>query len=209
MPGYLVVALLAWAFLPATPASPTNLGVPGVWQLQYTTTTGSAFFSYVDGCIHTNMSVFFSEEVFHSPPAVKDKQTSISLGYLDRRDSCTSTLLLSFVPSTPTAVEFEVAGDLASASLNATIPGTDRVSGGALAVTVDVTWTGDRSIDRDHEQLNHTDEQTGARTISIRDDARREAVASGSLRLDGASFVLGQSHTADLFTASQWSMTID
>src|SRR5918994_2025224 len=62
-------------------------------------------------------------------------------------DFCTDTLLLSASSIVPAEnVDFQVAGNLTSATVHAIVPVYDNVSESTFNVTVDLTWTSTSSL---------------------------------------------------------------
>ena len=109
--------------------------------------SASAFFFETDpsGCIVTGGSVFVFENISHSPPGPGSAETDVLIDFF-KYDQCTDTSLMSASNIAPAEIlEFDVAGNLDSVTLLATVPMFDYVTNTAFDLTVDLTWTGTSS----------------------------------------------------------------
>lgn len=139
----LILALFAaTSFLPRSASAGDNFKFSG--------NSADAFFSMTDnsGCVVTFVGVFANQGKFQSPPG-PGSTSSFADMFIDQFDFCTETSLLSaFGSISLDNGAFEIDRSLTSATLNATIPVFDFISGTEFNVSVDLVWTGIGELSR-------------------------------------------------------------
>lgn len=101
------------------------------------------------GCIQTDVGVFPSEGVSGSPPGPGGSGSGVGM-FISVFDHCNGTQLLAADGFTELPdPEFQVFGQLESATLNATVPLFDFVSGTEFSVSVVLIWTGNGPLTRE------------------------------------------------------------
>jgi hypothetical protein len=113
-----------------------------------------------DACIVTQTHIQFSEAVIFqsgTPPTIQPPTTQVTIDY---SNACTG----EFFELTGGTLQqtVQVAGDLSTATLVATVPVTDGVSNNA-SVSVNVTWTANAPI----QQVKSTTVSHDAKTLTI------------------------------------------
>lgn len=161
--------------------------------------SASAFFSSIDpsGCINTGGSVFAFEDISHSPPGPGSSSAALLIDIF-QHDFCTDTPLLSASGSAELA-DFQVAGNLDSATVRATVPMFDSVSGTAFAVTVDLTWTSTSSLG--HQSSQYKQNFQGCHVNLKNNSAFRYAEASGTVSDGTTNFTPLPSTQGTIFLA--------
>jgi len=163
--------------------------------------SASAFFSTTDplGCIVTGGSVFVFENISHSPPGPGSPSADVLID-LFKYDTCTDTSLMSASNIAPADIlNFQVAGNLDSATLLATVPMFDYVSNTAFDLTVDLTWTGTSSLGHQSSQFKQNFQ--GCHLNLKNNSAFRYAEASGSVSDGTTNFTLLPSTQGSIFLA--------
>ncbi len=168
-----------------------------------------ALFSSTDdsGCVVTEAFVFAGNIRSQSPPGPGDRTSEAFVG-LSQFDLCTGEQLLSaFGFATLGAGDFQVGGDLTSASLDTTIEVFDFVSGTSFLVDISLDWTGTGGLSRQHSNFHfHTPDFK----INERFNGTfRAAEATGSISGAGMEFASGPSAFADIFSAKSGTVVID
>jgi hypothetical protein len=140
------------------------------------------------GCITTSVTVFATESRYQNPPG---SPTSGSVGDVSiyQWNSCTYEDLICATGTfaLPDGA-FNMAGNLASASLNATGEAYDYCSGTTRPITVAVTWTGDGEVIRGN---SHSSYHYPGSHVSYRSSGQTsDATGGGSLTLGGAPLPL-------------------
>ena len=108
-----------------------------------------AFFSSVDGCILTDVSIFASDSNSQTPPGPGSPSSGTGL-FISQYNLCTGEQLLGAEGFAPLAdPDFQISGRFESATLSATVSVFDYVSGNTFDVFVDLTWTGVGSLSRE------------------------------------------------------------
>jgi len=163
--------------------------------------SAAAFFSETDpsGCVVTGGSVFVFENISHSPPGPGSYTTDVLVD-LFKQDICTDTTLMSASNIAPAEItEFNVAGNLDTATVVATVPMFDYVSSTAFDLTVDLTWTGTSSLGHQSEQYKVNFE--GCHTNLKNNSAFRYAEASGTASDGTTNFTPSPSEQGSIFLA--------
>lgn len=141
----------------------------------------SAIFSSADssGCVWTDVYVNADEGIFQSPPGKGNASSGVVL-FISRYDACTDTQLLAAEGFSLLAdPEFQVFGNLNSATLSAVVNVFDYVSATNFDVFIDLSWEGSGSIIR---QSSHSHfDAPGCKVNSRFIGSFRPAVATGSV----------------------------
>lgn len=146
-----------------------------------------AAFSSTDatGCIRTNVFVAALDAEVKTAPGRADAD-SRTMAVVSRYDTCTHTQLLDAQGEVLLPADAFVITPLESATLNATIPVVDLVSGTSLPLAVSLTWTaeGGSSRVRDHFQVKAPTFTVNARFNAISQDAAAVGtISEGSTNL--------------------------
>ena len=163
--------------------------------------SASAFFSETDpsGCIVTGGSVFVFENISHSPPGPGSYTTDVFVD-LFQQDICTDTTLLSASNSAPAEITaFNVAGNLDTATVVATVPMFDYVSNTAFDLTLDLTWTGTSPLG--HQSTQYKVNFEGCHTHLKNTSSFRYAEASGTVSDGTTNFTPSPSEQGSIFRA--------
>jgi hypothetical protein len=163
--------------------------------------SAAAFFSDTDpsGCIVTGGSVFVFENISHSPPG-QGSYSAYVLIDLFQQDICTDTSLMSASNIAPAEItEFNVAGNLETATVVATVPMFDYVSNTAFDLTVDLTWTGTSPLG--HQSTQYKVNFEGCHTNLKNNSAFRYAEASGTVSDGTTNFTPSPSEQGSIFLA--------
>jgi hypothetical protein len=163
--------------------------------------SAAAFFSDTDpsGCIFTGGSVFVFENISHSPPG-PGSYTADVLVDLFKQDICTGTTLMSASNMAPAEItEFNVAGNLDTATVVATVPMFDYASNTAFDLTVDLTWTGTSPLG--HQSTQSKVNFAGCHTNLKNNSAFRYAEAFGTVSDGTTNFTPSPSEQGSIFLA--------
>ena len=115
------------------------------------------FLASPDGCVQTGGFLEVTQNVTHDPPdpAVSGNTVFVSLF---QNNFCTQNTLDGFGQAS--GVSFQADKDLTTASLNATIPVFDFVSGNTFTLIVNLTWQGvgavSKMVDSNHFRTQGT-----------------------------------------------------
>jgi hypothetical protein len=157
----------------------------------------AAFDSYSpDGCIETFVVVSATQNN-------TVKEASVIVG---QHDNCTFTDLVYAYGSTSNVI-FQIKSNLSSASLSATVPLVDYVSGNTFNVTVNTSWSGAGSATRvNSTSTYHTKNYTATSHFNgIFADAR----ASGTVSDGVTNFTPSPSVYAFMDSSKSGNVTID
>ena len=160
-------------------------------KVEIKTSSAEAFFSSVDpsGCITTFVWVFAGE------PSSEPGQAGL---IIRQCDACTFTQVLDAYGSAELAdLEFQVAPNLASATLETTVNIYDYVSGLSFDVYVDLTWTGIGTPNRYTSNSQWHDRN--CHEISHHHGVSRTAEASGTISDGQTDFAPAPSVEARLY----------
>lgn len=161
----------------------------------------SAIFSSVDGsgCIWTEVYVNPSEGTSQSPPG-KGNPSSWVYMFISQYDVCSDTQLLAAEGSTSLAAsEFQVFGQLSSATFNATVNVFDYVSSTSFDVYIDLNWTGTGSVIRQSSHSHYN--APGCKFNTRFTGSYRPAVATGSVTDGVTNFTPEPSLGYDIYSA--------
>ncbi|HEX5838051.1 MAG TPA: hypothetical protein VFY26_09470 [Anaerolineales bacterium] len=161
----------------------------------------SAIFTSVDGsgCVWTDVYLNPNEGVFQSPPGKGTLSSGVYM-YITQYDVCTDTQLLAAEGSASLAdSDFQVFGNLSSATLDAVVTLYDYVSGTYFDVFVDLTWTGTGSINR--QSSNSHFSSPGCKFHSRFNGSFRPAVATGTVSDGVTNYTPEPSWGYDIYSA--------
>lgn len=191
----LLLFLVALAF--STSASTARAAPATVAKFKFSGPSAVAFFDNVVGCVETTVDL----------DGFTVNNSSGADIFIGQFDNCTQTVLLQAVGSTFSST-FQVSKNLSSASLSATIPVFDAVSGNPLFnVSVSQTWTatGPLSIESSTSHFH-----TKGFTINSHFTGRfRNATASGTVSDGTTNFTPSPSGFAQIgtFTSAEVDIT--
>jgi len=124
----LILSIVAFAF--ASTASPARAASPAAVHFSFHGLAAFADFDSVSGCVDTFVSV----------DGTSTRNQNFADVFIGQFDFCTDTDLLIAFGST-SAATFQVGSQFSSATLSATIPVTDELTGNTFNVSVSVNWT--------------------------------------------------------------------
>ena len=155
--------------------------------------TATAVFQWtdpLDPCVENFVSVVASDLIEKvSPPGGRTGNPGTVLVVL-QRDACTDTPL--FVGQGDTAsLTFHVAGNLASATLTATVPVFDVISLETVPFQVNLSWKADGKPERLKNKETFADPDLGIKIKAMSRSTQVEATATGTV------FGIGQNYAAD------------
>ncbi len=172
--------------------------------------SADSFFSSADptGCILTNVGVFANDGKFQSPPG-SGSTSSGAFIFIDQFTVCPffSPLLSAFGSASLAGPDFQVLGQLNSATLDTTIPVFDFVSGSTLSADVDLTWTGTGALSRSNSHFHF--QSPGFIVNGHFNGASRPAEASGSVSIGGTNFTPQPSVFAQIISAKSGEVIIE
>lgn len=197
-------ALLALAFsaILAVPVAAAETEV-----IRFTDSFAIAGFRSTDptGCIRTTVLLTAGDDVDQEAPGAPTTSSGASLR-ITRFDSCTSTVITGsgFVSD----VEFDSNPSAMEATLTATIPVTFTGPEGTFVedVAVDMTWTAAGDVDREFNP-NHFVFDGFILNAQFR-LVTREAVATGTVLLDGENLTPAPSVSAEIAFEAGSQVTI-
>ena len=181
--------------------APHNPGRPSLaverLRVQTKGTSARAGFSTTDptGCVQTSVFVAGAEGSVKAEPGAPTPTGAAAFLDLEQFDFCTGTGLVVFGDFTE-GVSFEANSTLTRARLQGTLHGRDDITGEAVDVTVDLTWTGTgkliRQSSRERFQL------PGILVFQSSRHVLREATASGAVSVGGVNFTPDPSEFASI-----------
>ena len=195
----LVLFLVAFAFTTSAPRAHAASGTTFVTRFSGIAAQANFDSLSPDGCVDTFVFVDGSQNTVN-------KQTFSSADvFVGQFDLCTNTLLLSASGSTSSPT-FQVGDKLLSASLSATIPVFDSVSGNMFNVSVSVTWTSTSAI-------THVDQTLHVHSKAFTENAHenadlRDANASGTVSNGTTNFTPSPSIFAQILSAKEVDVSI-
>jgi hypothetical protein len=158
-----------------------------------------ALFMQIDPseCVETFVSLFGAERALKEGPA-KPTTGPLAVVFVSEVDFCTQQILRDIFGVTSDVV-LQADPKLTEASLQATITAVDNVSSAEVQVEVDVAWTGTGELvsrsDRSRIKMSSLLLSTWFKGIF------RDAVASGTVVVDGENLATDASIVADIFRA--------
>lgn len=166
-----------------------------------------AVFTTQDGCILTQVFISSMDAMFSGSPAGPvNKQGLTGVGVI-RSDTCQEPQGKGYprvFDGLGQTLQPLVAGSAPaqSASLQAVIPVTDDISGVTHEITLDLTWAAVTPAQHDTTR-SHVREPRGAIVNSAANTWMADAVAFGSVTLDGDTLVAGETYEAHLSRTKQ------
>jgi len=181
----LIINLLAtFVVMLAMFSQPT--GVAAAEVSHFTGRSVDANFSSIDpsGCISTSVNLFAGDLLSDTPPGQASPGIIVGIFQYDR---CTNAQLLeaSTIASLSTT-DFQIAGNLDSATLHTTLSVFDEVSGTFVDVTVNLTWMGTSSVNRQNDHFNYRFED--CLSVLHTNSAFRYAEVSGTVTVGATNF---------------------
>jgi hypothetical protein len=158
-------------------------------------------------CILTSIEFRTSERSF-KPGSLAPVRESIAQVAIDRFDSCTETPLGLIFASTTDELVLQVDNRLTFASLQATLPGIDLVSGTEVVVEVNLAWTGAGDPITTWEKSRQVFPGGGV-LIGQFMGTRTDATAAGTVSIDGVNLTPNPTFSAAIFDAKQSTLTIE
>ena len=155
-----------------------------------------ANFDNTEGCIHTTavVTAFNAATLsFSTPrgpvtPPGGPQPTSFTIVELNQFDNCTGFDLLNGdgITTDPTAISLHVGPNLSTATLVATVPFTNEVTGESFNLAVNLTWNATAPVVRQASRFHEVD---GNIIINGHVVApTRDAVATGTISGNGTNF---------------------
>jgi hypothetical protein len=181
---FLSVVLLGLLVMPTFVVS---AGEKNQWSGSYA--YGASDFAE-DACIGTYIGFLVTDGRYSYEDSGRGEYAEASI-YYARHDTCQGIALLNAYGLIPVTKEtFSTHGNLASATLNATIPVTDSLTGQTLSLVARLTWTADgpqqRTMNNEHNNTDGT--RINFHGVSI----IQPTIVSGSIFLDGSDLIAGQ-----------------
>lgn len=189
-----VLVLYAAAFVLQSPASAGGI-------FKFRGEGASAIFTSVDGsgCVWTDVYVNPNEGIFQSPPGKGSPSSGVYM-FITQYDSCTATQLIAAEGFASLAdPDFQVFGNLSSATLNATVTLFDYVSETSFDVFVDLTWNGTSSVIRESSRYHFS--APGCKFKSRFNGSFRPAVATGTVSDGLTNYTPDPSWGYDIYNA--------
>jgi hypothetical protein len=143
--------------------------------------SADAIFSSTDpsGCIVTDVFLLITDHLSPPPPGSETDSAGIYLGIF-QYNRCTATQLLAASTIAPLSkTDYQIAGNLNSATLQTTVSMFDTVSSTSFDVTVDLTWTG--TSERIHQNTHFNDNFEGCHYLLRSNNTYRLAEAVGTV----------------------------
>ncbi len=154
-------------------------------------------------CVFTSMNVFVSENVIHNQPGTPTGAPHIFVSVF-RYDNCAYTMLEDSFGYT-TGFDYTHDASMESASVNATVPLTDYVTGTTRNVTLNLVWKGFGNVDSYMDNYEYQTGHTIFRSHFSADD--RQAIVTGTLTDGTTSSSLGP-NLARLYNAQGGTLDI-
>ena len=198
---------IAFALALATFSQHTAASAGGVFKARGK--GASANFSSVDtsGCVFTDVFVNPNEGFFQSPPGPGSASSGVLLA-ISQYDACAGVQLLAAEGFAPLGdPDFQVFGNLQSATLTATVNVFDFVTGTSFDVFVDLTWTGTANFVNREKGHSHID-FPGCKINTRFDLVFRPAVATGSISDGSTNYTPEPSFGHDIFKAKNMDVVI-
>lgn len=168
----------------------------------------SAIFSSVDGsgCVWTDVYLNPNEGISQSPPGKGSTSSGVYM-FISQYDACMGTQLIAAEGSaTLAASDFQVFGQLSSATLNATVTLFDYVSGNYFDVYVDLTWNGTGAINRQSSSSHFS--SPGCKFNTRFTGSFRPAVATGTVSDGFTNYTPEPSWGYDIYSAKNGEVYI-
>jgi hypothetical protein len=162
----------------------------GAWAVFYVVdTTSCALGTVAEVLVETST---FTADVNGAPGTGGNTAFSMTV-----RDHCVNAVVRTVAGST-SQQELQVDPSLNSASLRCTLPVFDSAAGAFVSMSIDLIWSGMGKIYRDRSGF--TDHHDNGMFFSKTYDTSRDAVATGSLILNGVELTLPLSDAAQIET---------
>jgi hypothetical protein len=170
--------------------------------------SADAFFSSTDGCNFTNVGVFATDARVQSPPGPGNTSSEAFVSIF-KFTVCPdfSPLVDAFGFVSLADPDFQVLGQINSATLNTTMEVFDFVSFSSFNVDVDLTWTGTGAVSRSNSHFHF--QSPGFIVNGHFNGASRFAVASGSVSAMDTNFTPDPSMFGQIISAKSGQVIID
>jgi hypothetical protein len=157
-----------------------------------------AFFERIDptGCVVTDVDILGSEDAVKQGPG-KPISGPFALAAIFEFDICTQQVLRDIFGFTSDVTFQANRNKLTEASLQATIPAVDNLSGAEVPVTVDLAWSGTGVLVSQSNRFRLKTPST--LTNQWFKGIFRDAAASGSVVVDGENLATDAVLLADIF----------
>ncbi|HKH43820.1 MAG TPA: hypothetical protein VKM72_04065 [Thermoanaerobaculia bacterium] len=178
----LLAALLATLALPSAALAETS-------HFRGKTAYGDFYSFDPTGCISTSVYIFATESRSQvSPGGGSADGTAASISIYQYNDCTYEEVACLYGSISPSNSEFNIAGNLASATLNATFEAYNCLTGAAQPVSAAMTWTGEGDVSRGSY---HNSYSFGGYRYSYRSSGQsRFATLSGSVTFGGTTLNL-------------------
>jgi hypothetical protein len=201
-----LLAIVSLAFVLMALALPARAAPAETLHFSFQGQTADAFFSSTEGCVVTDVGVFAVDGRVKTGPGRPAVESTASV-FISQFDFCTQTQLLAadgFAVLAPG--EFQIAADLTSATLTATIEVFDFVSGTSFPVDVNVSWSGSGDTFREKQHFHFT--APGFKANFRMDGTFREATAAGTVTDGTTNFTPEPAVFAQLGSVKQGEVVI-
>jgi len=156
-------------------------------------TAGGDFYSFDEAsCISTSIYTFATESRSQVSGGGSTDGTSASISIYQWNDCTYEEVTCLYGSISPSNSEFNMAGNLASATLNATFQTYDCLTGATQPVSAAITWTGEGDISRGHSNSSYS--YGGYRTSYRSNGQSRYATLGGSVTFGGTTLNLGNAY---------------
>jgi hypothetical protein len=178
----LLAAVLTTLALPSTVLAETS-------HFRGKTANGDFYSFDPASCISTSVYTFATESRSQvSPGGGSTDGTSASISIYQYNDCTYEEVTCLYGAISPSSSEFNMAGNLASATLNATFEAYNCLTGATQPVSVAITWTGEGDVSRGNY---HSSYSFGGYRSSYRSSGQfRYATLSGSVTFGGTTLNL-------------------
>lgn len=167
----------------------------------------AGFFSFdPTGCVVTDVFVFGAEQRLKASPS-KPTEGPVAFVSVVEFDVCTNNVLREVFGQTQDASLEADRTKLGEARLQATITGTDFVTGTEVQMEVDVTWTGTGGLT--FQSFQSRVRQPGFLARFSSKGTFREATASGTVSLAGENLTPDAAFFADIFRATRGELVLE
>jgi hypothetical protein len=200
--GFILSLLLA-GVAAANAAEVTNLRIKGD-----TTTALFQAADPLDPCLENLVSVTSADKIETLSPPGSHTPAPGTVLVVVQRDVCTGFVLFSGAGDTASH-SFQVAGNLGSATLTATVLVVDAVSQQGFTFQVNLVWTATGNPQVVHSKETFRDPDLGIRIRTLTHSRQVEAVAIGTVVTGGVNFTPEASDTATIHKENAGSLVIE
>lgn len=186
-------------------ALPSTVLAADVYHFRGKTASASFYTFDAASCIRTSVALNVYESRIKSAPGA-GTETAWADVIIYHWNNCTSEESCSYGGANLSDGDFQVRGNLASATLNTEIELFDCFTGVPQTVPFAITWTGVGEVEsgRSHSSYHYP----GYRYTSHSDGQSRYAAVSGSITIDGVNLIAGAESNGSLTSSRSGSVTI-